>query len=53
MKLNNEIYYLFIGTLRPGDFPFEWRDMVDPCTKALEAQVKTEIEASMTYLAMV
>ncbi|XP_057326272.1 ferritin subunit [Microplitis mediator] len=39
-------------TLRPGDFPFEWRDMVDPCIKELEAQVKTEIEASMTYLAM-
>ncbi|KAH0569117.1 ferritin subunit [Cotesia glomerata] len=39
-------------TLRPGEFPFEWRDMVDPCTKMLEAQVKTEIEASMTYLAM-
>ncbi|XP_012270084.1 ferritin subunit [Orussus abietinus] len=39
-------------TLKPADIPNAWLDMVDPCIKILEAQVKTEIEASMTYLAM-
>jgi hypothetical protein len=27
--------------------------MVDPCIKVMESQVKTEVEAAMTYLAMV
>lgn len=39
-------------TLKPADIPNGWLDMVDPCIKALESQVKTEIEAAMTYLAM-
>ncbi|XP_043286462.1 ferritin subunit [Venturia canescens] len=39
-------------TLQPADIPSAWLDMVDPCIKILEAQVKTEIEAAMTYLAM-
>ncbi|KAG7210370.1 hypothetical protein KM043_011905 [Ampulex compressa] len=39
-------------TLKPADIPTMWIDMVDPCIKILESQVKTEIEAAMTYLAM-
>ncbi|XP_012257949.1 ferritin subunit [Athalia rosae] len=39
-------------TLNPADVPNSWLDMVDPCIKAMEAQVQTEIEASITYLAM-
>ncbi|XP_029032792.1 ferritin subunit-like [Osmia bicornis bicornis] len=39
-------------TLKPADVPKAWLDMVEPCTKILESQVKTEIEAAMTYLAM-
>ncbi|XP_066596486.1 ferritin heavy chain isoform X1 [Prorops nasuta] len=39
-------------TLKPTDIPSAWIDMVDPCIKALESQVKNEIEAAMTYLAM-
>lgn len=39
-------------TLKPADVPTAWLDMVDPCIKVLENQVKTEIEAAMTYLAM-
>ncbi|XP_076235445.1 ferritin 1 heavy chain [Calliopsis andreniformis] len=39
-------------TLKPADVPKIWLDMVEPCTKVMEAQVKTEIEAAMTYLAM-
>ncbi|XP_015607788.1 ferritin subunit [Cephus cinctus] len=39
-------------TLKPADIPTAWLDMVDPCIKAMESQVKNEIEASMTYLAM-
>ena len=27
--------------------------MTDPCTKLMESQVKTEMEAAMKYLAMV
>lgn len=38
--------------MKPADVPHTWLDMVSPCIRALEAQVKTEIEASMTYLAM-
>lgn len=39
-------------TLKPADIPSAWLDMVDPCIKILESQVKTEIDAAMTYLAM-
>lgn len=40
-------------TLTPvEDVPTKWIDMVDPCIKILEAQVKVEVEAAMTYLAM-
>jgi len=39
-------------TLQPADIPNTWLDMVEPCVKILEAQVKIEIEAAMTYLAM-
>ncbi|EZA47606.1 hypothetical protein DMN91_012407 [Ooceraea biroi] len=39
-------------TLKPADIPTSWIDMVDPCIKIMESQVKTEIEAAMTYLAM-
>ncbi|XP_076621898.1 ferritin 1 heavy chain [Colletes latitarsis] len=39
-------------TLKPADVPKLWLDMVDPCSKILESQVKIEIEAAMTYLAM-
>ncbi|XP_076173567.1 ferritin 1 heavy chain [Ptiloglossa arizonensis] len=39
-------------TLKPADIPKLWLDMVEPCTKVLESQVQTEIEAAMTYLAM-
>lgn len=39
-------------TIKPADVPTEWKDMVDPCIKKLQAQVKTEVEAAMTYLAM-
>lgn len=38
--------------LKPADVPTAWKDMVNPCIKSLEAQVKVEIEAAMTYLAM-
>ncbi|KAL7302443.1 ferritin subunit [Trichogramma pretiosum] len=38
--------------LKPADVPTAWKDMVNPCIQVLEAQVKTEIQASMTYLAM-
>ena len=46
------IYYV-LGTLKPADVPSAWIDMVDPCVKVMENQVKIEIEAAMTYLAMV
>lgn len=39
-------------TLGQADVPSLWLDMVDPCTKVLESQVKTEIEAAVTYLSM-
>ncbi|OAD56690.1 Ferritin subunit [Eufriesea mexicana] len=39
-------------TLKSTDIPKSWWDMVEPCIKILESQVKTEIEAAMTYLAM-
>lgn len=39
-------------TIKPTNIPQAWRDMVNPCTRILEAQVKVEIEAAMTYLAM-
>jgi len=39
-------------TIKPADVPQAWRDMVSPCIKALESQVKVEIEAALTYLAM-
>lgn len=40
-------------TLKPADIdPTKWIDMVDPCIKYLENQVKTEINAAMTYLSM-
>lgn len=39
-------------TIKPAEVPQAWRDMVSPCIRILEDQVKTEIEASMTYLAM-
>lgn len=39
-------------TIKPADIPKKWLDMVEPCTKILESQVKVEIEAAMTYLAM-
>ncbi len=38
--------------VKPADIPQGWKDMVSPCIRILEAQVKTEIEAAMTYLAM-
>jgi hypothetical protein len=49
LKRNNDI----LGTAKPAKIPKEWRDMVAPCVKILEAQVKVEIQAAMTYLAMV
>jgi ferritin heavy chain len=39
-------------TLKPADIPKAWLDMVDPCIKAMEDQVQTEMRAAMTYLAM-
>ncbi|XP_053974283.1 ferritin subunit [Hylaeus anthracinus] len=39
-------------TLKPADIPKLWLDMVEPCSKILEAQVKVEVEAAVTYLAM-
>ncbi|CAL1682472.1 unnamed protein product [Lasius platythorax] len=39
-------------TLKPAEIPTSWMDTVDPCTKAMDSQVKTEIEASMKYLSM-
>ncbi|XP_072748033.1 ferritin heavy chain [Anoplolepis gracilipes] len=39
-------------TLKPADIPTSWIDIVDPCVKAMESQVKIEIEAAMKYLAM-
>lgn len=39
-------------TIKPTNIPQAWRTMVSPCTKILEAQVKVEIEAAMTYFAM-
>jgi len=39
-------------TLKPAEIPTSWIDMVDPCIKILESQVKIEIEAAMKYLAM-
>ncbi|XP_070152702.1 ferritin heavy chain [Polyergus mexicanus] len=39
-------------TLKLADIPRSWIDMVDPCIKVMESQVKIEIEASMRYLAM-
>ncbi|XP_014476181.1 PREDICTED: ferritin subunit [Dinoponera quadriceps] len=39
-------------TLKPADIPTTWLDMVDPCIKIMESQVKIEVEAAMTYLAM-
>lgn len=39
-------------TLKPANVPSEWLDMVDPCIKVMESQVKTEIGAAMRYLAM-
>jgi len=38
--------------LKPADVPQGWRDMVSPCIRVLEDQVKVEIEAAMTYMAM-
>ncbi|XP_011704003.1 PREDICTED: ferritin subunit [Wasmannia auropunctata] len=38
--------------LKPADIPTSWIDMTDPCTKIMESQVKTEMEAAMKYLAM-
>jgi len=45
--------YIFLGILKPADIPTSWKDMVDLCIKAMESQVKTEMEAAMKYLAMV
>jgi len=42
-----------LGILKPADIPTSWKDMVDMCIKAMESQVKTEMEAAMKYLAMV
>ncbi|KAJ8686349.1 hypothetical protein QAD02_022143 [Eretmocerus hayati] len=42
----------FKCTIQPADVPQAWRDMVSPCIKIMEDQVKVEIEAAMTYLAM-
>jgi ferritin heavy chain len=39
-------------SLKPAEVPKDWIDMVDPCIKILRSQVKTEIEAAMTYMAM-
>ncbi|XP_029664022.1 ferritin subunit [Formica exsecta] len=39
-------------TLKLADIPTSWIDMVDPCIKVMESQVKIEIEAAMRYLAM-
>ncbi|KAH0949893.1 hypothetical protein HN011_002777 [Eciton burchellii] len=39
-------------TSKPPNVPTSWIDMVDPCIKVMESQVKTEVEAAMTYLAM-
>ncbi|EFN78735.1 ferritin subunit isoform X2 [Harpegnathos saltator] len=38
--------------MKPAELPTSWVDMVDPCIKIMESQVKTEVEAAMTYLAM-
>ncbi|XP_011865374.1 PREDICTED: ferritin subunit [Vollenhovia emeryi] len=38
--------------VKPADVPTAWLDMVDPCIKIMESQVKTEMEAAMKYLAM-
>lgn len=39
-------------SLRPTDIDVPWRDMVDPCIKLMEGQVKIEMHAAMTYMAM-
>ncbi|XP_058807318.1 ferritin heavy chain-like [Phymastichus coffea] len=39
-------------TIKPAEVPQAWRDMVNPCIRIMENQVKVEIEAAMTYLAM-
>ncbi|KAK0178792.1 hypothetical protein PV327_007643 [Microctonus hyperodae] len=39
-------------TLKPTDINVPWRDMVDPCIKLLEAQVKLELYAAMKYMSM-
>lgn len=44
---------MIIGTLKPTDINVPWRDMVDPCVKLAEAQIKVEIHAAMKYMAMV
>nr|CAZ04924.1 ferritin heavy chain [Asobara tabida] len=39
-------------TLKHGDVPKAWIDMVEPCIQKMEHQVQTEVQAAMTYLAM-
>lgn len=38
--------------LKPATVPTSWIDIVEPCVKVMESQVKTEIAAAMKYLAM-
>ncbi|KAL2722493.1 ferritin subunit [Vespula squamosa] len=42
----------FHCTIGTANVPLSWIDMVDPCIKNLTSQIKTEVEASLTYLAM-
>jgi hypothetical protein len=41
------------GKLAPVDIPRDWITMVEPCTAKMRAQVQEELQAALTYLAMV
>jgi len=41
------------GKLAPVDIPKDWITMVEPCTLKMRAQVQEELQAALTYLAMV
>jgi uncharacterized membrane protein len=41
------------GKLAPADIPKEWITMVGPCTMKMRAQVQEELQAALTYMAMV
>lgn len=49
------ILYIFMpaGKLEKYAVPAEWSEMVGSCTKLMKDQVKKEIHAAITYLAMV